>query len=159
MPLRRARSDRVFEGPIVSTLKTIVGSFLDPSRAGGSVTVRFSTQRIKNADFRVYVDPGYQHARSQIRINLIWSISAFSNSSLRAERGSGCHPTPGSGNDFRKDEALLSSDAHESSRFIEHIRIVSVARSMVEWVTFEPSVSKSGGPGTLVSAYQKRGEP
>jgi hypothetical protein len=89
MPLRRARWDRVFEGPIVSTFKTIVGSFLDPSRAGGSVTVRFSTHRIKNADFRVYVDPGYQHARSQIRINLIWSISAFSNSSLRAESGLG----------------------------------------------------------------------
>jgi hypothetical protein len=63
MPLRRARSDRVFEGPIVSTLKTIVGSFLDPSRAGGSVTVRFSTHRIKSDDFRVYGDPGYQHAR------------------------------------------------------------------------------------------------
>src|SRR5271165_4001199 len=26
----------------------------------------------------------------------------------------------------------------------EHIRIVGVARSKVEWVTFEPSVSKSG---------------
>src|SRR5271165_4284115 len=37
----------------------------------------------------------------------------------------------------------------------EHIRIVGVARSKVEWVTFEPSVSKSGGLGTLVSAYQK----
>ena len=43
----------------------------------------------KADDFRVYVDPGYQHARSQIRINLIWSISAFSNSSLRAESGLG----------------------------------------------------------------------
>jgi hypothetical protein len=70
--------------------------------------------------------------------------------------GPGCHPTPESGNDFRKDKALLSSEAHESGQFFEHIRIVSVARSKVEWVTFEPSVSKSGGLGTLVSAYEKR---
>jgi hypothetical protein len=55
MPLRRARWDRVFEGPIVSTFKTIVGSFLDPSRAGGSVTVRFSTHRIKSDDRRRHV--------------------------------------------------------------------------------------------------------
>ena len=51
---------------------------------------------------------------------------------------------------------LCSRQAHESCQFFEHIRIVSVARSKVERVTFQSSVSKSEGLGTLVSAYEKR---
>jgi len=44
---------------------------------------------------------------------------------------------------------------HENGQFFEHIRIASVARIEGEWIGFEPDVSKSGGLGTLVSAYQK----
>ena len=57
--------------------------------------------------------------------------------------------------DFGENKVLLSSEPDESGQFFEHIRIVSVARIESEWIGFEPDVLKSGGLGTLVSAYQK----
>ena len=59
---------------------------------------------------------------------------------------------------FRPDQSVWLSyrpDLHETHSFFEHIRIASVARIEDEWIGFEPDVSKSGGLGTLVSAYQK----
>jgi hypothetical protein len=42
---------------------------------------------------------------------------------------------------------VITTEAHKTGQFFEHIRIVSVTRIEGEWFALEPDVSNSGGLG------------